>query len=78
VGREIEREVTEARFAAFAEGQREMTQEDLLNAIKEVVPLKESQADALGRIEQWVNEGRAHRASSPEQQASSHGRAFTI
>lgn len=66
VGREIERVVREAQFTAFADGNREIEQEDLLAAIAEVIPLEKSHADVIENLRRWKTEGRAFPASSEE------------
>ncbi len=79
VGREIERVVREAQFTAFADGQREIEQDDLLLGLKEVVPLSKSHAEAIEVLRRWKTEGRAFPASSPEvMTASSGGRRIEI
>ena len=64
VGREIERVVREAQFTALADGHREIEQDDLLEALREVVPLSRSHAEIIEHIRRWKTEGRAFAASS--------------
>jgi len=64
VGREIEQVVREAQFTALADGNREIEQDDLLEALKEVVPLSKSHAGPIQHLRQWKTEGRAFPASS--------------
>ena len=66
VGREIERIVTEARFTAFSDGNRELEQDDLLKAIKETVPISRSHEEIIEHLRTWKTEGRAFPASSDE------------
>ena len=76
VGREIERVVREAQFAAFAEGEREIEQEDLHTALEEVVPISRSHAEAIDELRKWKTDGRAFPASSEE--AADNGRQGRI
>lgn len=66
VGREIARAVIEAQFTAFANGNREIEQKDLLEALAEVVPLSKSHEKVIDGLRVWLTEGRARTASSPE------------
>jgi SpoVK/Ycf46/Vps4 family AAA+-type ATPase len=79
VGREIERVVREAQFTAFADHQREIEQEDLAQALEEVVPISRSHAEAIDALRQWKTEGRAFPASSEDEaSAGKAGRAIEI
>ena len=79
VGREIERVVREAQFTAFADGQREIEQEDLLRALEEVVPISRSHAEGIEELRKWKTEGRAFPASSEETAAVvGRGRAIEV
>jgi hypothetical protein len=64
VGREIEQVVREAQFTALADCNREIEQEDLVDALGEVVPLSKSHAHIIQYLRQWKTEGRAFPASS--------------
>ncbi len=64
VGREIERVVREAQFTPLADGNREIEQGDLLEALGEVVPLSKSHKEIIEHIRRWKIEGRAFPASS--------------
>lgn len=66
VGREIERIVREAQFTAFADGNREIEQKDLLAAISETVPLNKSHQEVIEHLRKWKTEGRAFPASREE------------
>jgi hypothetical protein len=66
VGREIERAVREAQFTAFADGNREIMQPDLLKALEETVPIIKSHAEVIENLRKWKTEGRAFPASSEE------------
>lgn len=66
VGREIERAVREAQFTAFAEGNREIEQADLLSALEETVPISKSHQEAIELLRRWKTEGRAFPASSED------------
>lgn len=66
VGREIERVVREAQFTAFADGNREIEQADLMTAMEEVVPISKSHAEIIDALRKWKTEGRAFPASSED------------
>ena len=62
-GAEIAAIVPEAMFAAFADGGREITTEDLIAATKTVVPLVKTMGDKLVRLREF-GETRARPAST--------------
>jgi MoxR-like ATPase len=66
VGREIERAVREAQFTAFADGNREIEQKDLLEAMDEVIPVAKSHGDVIEELRKWKTDGRAVPASTEE------------
>ena len=79
VGREIERMVREAQFTAFADDNREIEQDDLLEALAEVVPLSKSHTEIIEDLRKWKTEGRAFPASSDEQPiAAARGRKIEV
>ena len=66
VGAEIEQAVIDALFHAFNEPQqppREIVTDDLLHALKKLVPLSRSQREVIQQLRQWLVEGRAQSAS---------------
>lgn len=65
VGAEIASIVPEAMFAAFNDGAREITTEDLLLAAESVVPLSVTMGEKLGEIRKFM-EGKSLNASRPE------------
>jgi SpoVK/Ycf46/Vps4 family AAA+-type ATPase len=67
VGREIERVVREAQFTAFADDNRQITMDDLRQAMKETVPVARSHAEVVENLRRWKTEGRAFPASSEEE-----------
>jgi hypothetical protein len=67
VGREIERVVREAQFAAFADDNRELQQADLEAALREVIPISKSHAPVIEELRRWKTEGLASAASSEEE-----------
>lgn len=77
VGREIERVVREAQFAAFADKNRELEQADLESAVREVIPLSKSHAEVIDQLRRWKTEGLASPASVDEQRAGA-GRGRVI
>ena len=66
VGREIQRVVREAQFTAFADHNREITQEDLELALHDVIPISKSHADRIDILRKFLTEGLARPASSEE------------
>lgn len=61
-GAEIEQAVNEALFTAFAEGRRELRQEDLAHAALEIVPLAVTMKEAITTMRHWA-QARARLAS---------------
>lgn len=77
-GSEIASLVPEAMFAAFADGERELTTDDLLAATRTVVPLARTSAEKINALRAWAKE-RARPATSaivtrlePRQQSTAH------
>jgi hypothetical protein len=64
-GSEIAELVPDAMFSAFADGAREITTEDLVEAAGTVVPLKDTMKEKIEFQRKWAL-GRARPASSPE------------
>jgi hypothetical protein len=62
-GAEIAAIVPDALFTAFADGEREITTEDLLAAATTVVPLSKTSAEKIGGLRKWA-EGRARPATA--------------
>lgn len=61
-GSEIAAIVPEAMFAAFADGEREITTKDLQAAALDVVPLSSTMAEKIAKLREWAD-GRARKAS---------------
>ncbi len=78
VGREIERAVREAQFTAFADGNREIEQADLLSALAETVPLSRSHQEVIEHLRRWKTEGRAFPASREDPAAAEGGRSIEV
>jgi SpoVK/Ycf46/Vps4 family AAA+-type ATPase len=79
VGREIERAVRESQFTAYADGNREIEQDDLLAALGETVPVSKSHAEIVENLRKWKTEGRAFPASSDEKSATGlRGRTLEV
>jgi SpoVK/Ycf46/Vps4 family AAA+-type ATPase len=78
-GAEIAALVPDAMFAAFADGERAVTTEDLVNAAQATVPLTRTAADKIAGLRQWAT-GRARPASLADNPAptSSDRRAIDI
>ena len=64
VGAEIEQAVIDAMFSAFNEEKRPINTEDVVAAIKRIVPLSKSQQESIKGLRDWLKEGRAISASS--------------
>jgi ATPase family associated with various cellular activities (AAA) len=64
-GAEVAALVPNAMFAAFADGERQITIDDLLAAAKAVVPASQTNAKKLKALREWAN-GKARLASTPE------------
>ena len=62
VGAEIEQSVIDAMYLGF-DDTREFTTEDILTALKRLVPLSVSQRETISRLRSWLEEGRARSAS---------------
>ena len=62
-GAEIEAAVTEALFAAFDDSQAQLTDEHLLDAVRNTVPLSRTMAPQIDALRAWAT-GRARRASA--------------
>jgi len=76
-GSEIAALVPDALFAAFADGERALTTEDLKAAASTVTPLSKTAAERLGALREWAK-GRARPASTPEETASRNVRALDL
>jgi len=64
-------------FAAFADGERGLTNRDLFAAIGGVVPLSKTASEKIENLRQWA-QGRARPASTPEVAAPQGGRALDL
>jgi len=67
-GSEIAAIVPDALFAAFADGEREITTDDLIDAARTVVPLSKTAAEKITKLREWAS-GRARPASAVEKTA---------
>ncbi|NIM17585.1 MAG: AAA family ATPase [Candidatus Aminicenantes bacterium] len=69
VGAEIEQAVIDAMFHAFSDPkspEREFTTQDILLALKRLVPMSRSQKENIEMLRNWLKEGRARSASFQE------------
>jgi SpoVK/Ycf46/Vps4 family AAA+-type ATPase len=66
VGAEIEQAVVDAMYQGFNDGRREFTSEDILVALRALVPLSRSQREVVEALRNWLREGRAKSASFQE------------
>lgn len=64
-GSEIAAIVPDAMFAAFSDEGRAITERDLLDAAKAVVPLSKTAAESIAKLREWAK-GRARPAGAPE------------
>jgi len=63
VGAEIEQAVNDAMYAAFADGVRDFTTDDISAALERQIPLSRSQQEVIDDLRSWLKEGRAQSAS---------------
>lgn len=63
-GSEIAALVPDAMFNAFADGKRELTGKDLLEAVKTVTPLSKTASDKIEKLREWQQTRGARRATS--------------
>ena len=80
VGAEIEQAVIDAMYAAFSDPGnpgREPSSDDIVGALKRLVPMSHSQRERVNYLRTWVVEGRAQSASKPDD-ASGGGAALTL
>ena len=66
VGAEIEQAIVDAMYVGFNDAGREFTTEDIAATLKAQVPLSVSQREVVGRLRDWLREGRAQPASIRE------------
>jgi len=64
VGAELEQAILDAMYVGFNEA-REFTTQDILQALRQQVPLSVSQRETIDRLRNWLREGRAQSASLP-------------
>ena len=64
-GAEIEEVIIEAMHTAFSEN-REFTFNDILDAIKQFVPLAYTNQEKIEYLQDWASAGKARLASSEE------------
>ena len=64
-GSEIAAIVPDAMFAAFADGAREITTDDLVDAASTVVPLSKTAGDKINKMREWAK-GKARPATKPD------------
>jgi ATP-dependent 26S proteasome regulatory subunit len=65
VGAEIENAIIDAMYQAFYDSQRAMVTADVVASLKKLIPLAESQREQVGKLRNWLREGRAISASFP-------------
>jgi len=57
VGAELEQAVIDAMYVAFNDGPRDVTDEDIRNAVIRMVPLSRSQRERVETLRAWLQEG---------------------
>jgi AAA+ superfamily predicted ATPase len=70
VGAEIEQAIVDAMYRAFNDPERprrEFTTEDIRGAVQNLIPLSRSQKENISFLRNWLREGRAQSASSPDE-----------
>jgi SpoVK/Ycf46/Vps4 family AAA+-type ATPase len=77
VGAELAALVPDAMYRAFADGERAVTTEDLVEVARPIVPLSKTSADRINDLRAWAK-GRARPASSPESSTTGASRALDI
>lgn len=70
VGAELEQCVVDAMYAAFEDGQRDFTTEDIVRAAEDLVPLCQSQKERVDILRLWLEQGRARSASHRDKQVA--------
>ena len=74
-GAEIEGCVVEGLYAAFEDGKRGMTTEDILSACGKTVPLSSAADNEIDQMRSWAK-GRARNAAGEEKVVSEEGNRF--
>ena len=62
-GAEIKQSIIEAMYFAFHE-KREVTTEDICNALKDLIPLASFESAQMAKLQNWATSGRVRSASS--------------
>ena len=65
VGSEIEQAIIDAMYVGFNEN-REFNTEDMSTRLERQVPLSVSQRETIDALRDWLHQGRAQSASTPE------------
>lgn len=76
-GAELAELVPDALYAAFADGERDITTADLLTAAESITPLAKTAAEKISTLRNWAK-GRARPASAPETVSASNVRALDL
>jgi SpoVK/Ycf46/Vps4 family AAA+-type ATPase len=72
VGSELEQAIIDAMYIGFNENMRNFTSADILQCLKNQVPLSISQKETIQFLRRWLHEGRALSASYPEKETAEH------
>lgn len=76
-GAEIAALVPDAMYRAFADGERAISTDDLVEAAKGVIPLATTAKEKLDQLREWAK-NRARPASTPTETAARTGRAIDL
>lgn len=76
-GAEIDAVIPDALFRAFSDDERDLTADDILAAVKQVVPLSSTAGERIESLRQWAK-GRARNASTPETGSDGGGRSIEL
>lgn len=76
VGAELEAAVKDAMFPAFMDGRRQMETRDLINSIKDMVPLAKSHREVIDKLRRLMENGLARNASKSSPEKAVHFEAI--
>lgn len=63
VGAEIEQAINDALYEAFCDKHQLLKTDHIIKSLKKLIPLSVSQKEEIGRLREWLNDGRAVSAS---------------
>jgi ATP-dependent 26S proteasome regulatory subunit len=77
-GAEVAAIVPDAMIAAFGDGERPITTDDLITAARSCTPLARSAGEKIAALRSWAKGAGVRPASAPESDASPSGRTLDI